>query len=140
MNFGAFLFVATAAQLHSAPGEYPLLEQAKGFWELDPAETEDVGDFRCDATPLQITIDAHALRYASIAGEYRYEANILSIEGDRFWIRYDDENGLTTWETQSNGLGYPPAQNISIGFDVTGCKTIQLGELHCGGVAPSPSQ
>lgn len=88
--FAQILCVLAFFVMHKAAA-FSSLEIVEGIWELDPSETDDVQNFKCDATPLQIDIDPENLRYAStIDGATEY-ADILEVGETYFWLRYDGE-------------------------------------------------
>jgi hypothetical protein len=90
--------------------------EAAGVWELDLTDDYDDGftlpdDFRCALNPITVTVDLENMRYASEYGTYRHTADIIRIETDRFWIRYDNETRTdvygkpVTWAWVKAGKG-----------------------------------
>jgi hypothetical protein len=72
-------------------------KEAEGYWELDPNDqlnTSPTVGFRCNESPLRITIDVENLRYKSVIEGTVANADILEIGANLFWIKYDDEDRL----------------------------------------------
>ena len=86
--------VLAVAQTLSQPLPQDALSLAVGVWELDPAETDDRGDFTCSGEPLIVSIDRKNMRYRSTAGEYEDVADILDSRFSSFRIQYDNEERL----------------------------------------------